>query len=89
MSIYENGPAPKPPKKRTTIPPQKANTKEILNNQDLTLIVQQIKNGPKTAKELLYDTEKNIIGVIQRNDDPYFFDNKQVKELEKLIKGEK
>ena len=82
MSIYENGPKPKA--SRTKTPPQKANPKDIRNDKDLTTLVKQMKGGPKTAKELLYDTDKNIVGVLQRNDTPFFFTQAQVKELKTL-----
>jgi hypothetical protein len=83
MGIYENG--PKPTKvSRSKTPPQKVNPKQIRNNKDLTTLVQQIKGGPKTAKEILYDTDKNIVGVLQRNDTPFFFTQAQIKELQIL-----
>lgn len=81
MSIYENG---SKPRARTKTPPQKADPKKILNDKDLASLVKQIKGGPTSAKEILYDTEKNVVGVLQRNDTPFFFTQKQVKELETL-----
>ena len=81
MSIYENGPKPT---QRTKTPPQKTNPKKILNDKSLTNLVKQIKDGPKTAKEILYDTEKNVVGVLQRNDEPFFLTISQIKELKTL-----
>ena len=84
MSIYENGPKPKA--SRTKMPSQKADPKKILNDKSLTGLVKQIKNGPTTAKEILYDSDKNVVGILQRNDEPFFLDKAQTKELERLIK---
>ena len=86
MSIYENGPRPKN-KNRTKEPPRKADTKKIRNDKTLTNLVNQISGGPTTAKEILYDTDKNIVGILQRNDDPFFLNPAQTKELERLLKG--
>ena len=86
MSIYENGPKTKASKtSRTKTPSQKADPKQILNDKSLTELIKQLNGGPKTAKELLYDSEKNVIGVLQRNDTPFFLTQTQSKELEKLL----
>ena len=82
MGIYENGPKPKA--SRSKMPAQKADPKKIRNDKDLTSLVKQIKNGPKTAKEILYDSDKNVVGILQRNDEPFFLTQAQSKELEKL-----
>ena len=84
MSIYDSGPSPKRNENRNKVPPQKANPKDILNDKDLASLVKQIKGGPTTAKEILFDSDKNVIGVLQRNDTPFFLTTAQVKELEKL-----
>lgn len=84
MSIYDNGPKPRA---RTKTPPQKADAKKIMNDKDLTSLVKQIKGGPTSAKEILYDTDKNVIGVLQRNDTPFFLTQAQAKELQKLQEG--
>jgi len=86
MSIYDSGVSPRN-ENRTKTPPRKANPKEILNDKSLSMLVSSMKNGPKSVKEILYDTEKNVIGVLQQNDTPFFFTDKQVKEFEKLKKG--
>jgi hypothetical protein len=86
MNIYENGISPR---KRTNTPPRKADPKEILNDQSLSALVKMIKNGPTTAKEVLYDTDKNIIGVLQRDNTPFFFTDKQSKDFTKIYKGKK
>lgn len=86
MSIYENGPKPKKVgAKRTNIPPQKVDPKEILNDSKLTDLVRRIPGGPDTAKEILYDVDKNIVGVLQRNNEPFILTKEQSKELEKLL----
>lgn len=90
MSIYENSgstSAPKAKPKRqpkSTSAPQAAKPKSIRNDKDLTALVKQIKHGPKSAKELLYDTSKEVIGVLQRDDEPFFFTDAQVKEFKQL-----
>jgi len=83
MSIYENGPKPKA--SRTKMPPQKADPQKITTKRDLSDLVKQLKNGPTSAKEILYDSDKNIVGILQRNDVPFFLDKPQTKELEKLL----
>ena len=85
MSIYENGPKPKASASRKNkLPSQKADTKQIVNDKDLTALVKQIKKGPQSAKELLYDSEKNVVGVLQRNGVPFFLSQSQIKELQQL-----
>jgi len=94
MNIYENSkPSSSSAKKyenpikstsRNNVPPQQVVPKKILNDQDLTSLVKKIKNGPSSAKEILYDSEKKIIGVLQRNDTPFFFSPQQIEELRKL-----
>jgi hypothetical protein len=83
MSIYESSSTTK---KRTNSEISKS-SKEIRNNKDLTSIVKQMKNGPKTAKEVLFDHVGNTIGVLQRNNEPYFFSQTEVKEFIKIQKG--
>jgi hypothetical protein len=86
MSIYDNSFTPKE-RVRTNKPSQKVDTKKILNDKDLTSVVKRMKNGPKTAKEIIYDIDGNVVGILQRSGEPYLFDDKQVKEFLKL-KGE-
>jgi len=84
MSIYDNG--IKESVKKNRMPSQKVDTKKILNNSGLSEIVKQIKNGPKTAREILFDTDDNPIGVLQRDYSPFFFNKQQLKEFLELTK---
>ena len=83
MSIYENGFNEGAPSKSKR-PSQKVDVKKIRNDKDLTSLVKQMKKGPKTAKELLYDTDENIVGVLQRNNEPYLFTEYEVAEFIKI-----
>ena len=95
MSIYENGPSPKSGRGeiknplKGNLPPQKVDPKHIMNNRDLTKLVKLMKKGPKTAKEILYDHKKNIVGILQRDDTPFIFTEDQVKEFMRIINGVK
>ena len=66
MSIYNNDFNEASPSKGNK-PSQKVDTTKIRNDKDLASLVKQMKRGPKTAKEILYDTEENIVGILQRN----------------------
>jgi len=84
MSIYENGVKSKA-SPRTKMPSQKADTKQILNDKNLSKLVKQIKNGPKSAKEIIYDADKNILGVLQQNNEPFMFDKKQLDTFNDIV----
>ena len=79
MSIFENV-----PRKRTKMPSQKTDPKQILNDKSLTDIVKGIKGGPSSAKEIVYDSDKNILGVLQNSGEPFIFDSKQLAQFTKL-----
>jgi len=83
MSIYDSGPSLS---KRGNVPPQSANPKQILIKEDISELVKQIKGAPSTVKELLYDVDKNLIGVIDGQGNPFFFNASQEKEMKKLLK---
>ncbi len=80
MSIYESGAKPTRTPKQTTVP-QKVETGDILNSKSLTEIVKGMKNGPKTAKELIFDSKKNLIGILQRDGEPFFLTQAQIQEI--------
>ena len=81
MSIYENS---KGASNKKSSHPQAAKTKNIRNDKDLTALVKQMKKGPKTAKEILFDSDKSILGVLQRDGEPYMFSDAELKEFLKL-----
>ena len=90
MSIYENRDTDtKATKRANKGSSDKVNPNKILNDKDLTKVVLQMKStkGLKTAKEILYDTEENIVGILQRNNDVYLFDEKEQKEFIDLHKS--
>ena len=83
MSIYENSFETKAKKRGNKGSSDKVDPSKILNDKDLTNVVKQMKSskGLKTAKEILYDTEENVVGILQRNNDPYLFSDKEQKEF--------
>jgi len=62
-----------------------ADTKAIRNDKDLTSTVKEFDRSIGGAKEILYDHEKNIIGILLRSGEPYFFSEKQSKDFTKFI----
>lgn len=90
MSIYENGYDTTKSQKRQSNkgPNLKVDTKKINNDKGLTEIVKQMKTakGLKTAKEIIYDYNENIVGILQRDNTPYLFDDKELAEFIKLSK---
>ncbi len=88
MSIYENRET-KYQKRDKGNPSQKVDPSKILNDKELTKMVIQMKTakGLKTAKEILYDTDENIVGILQRNNSPYLFSDKEEKEFMEIYKG--
>lgn len=83
MSIYDNGGS----NPRAKGPSQKVDVSKILNDKNLTKMVQQMKRGPKTAKEVLYDTDENIVGILQRDNSPYLFSDAEQQDFIKIYKG--
>ncbi len=81
MSIYDNATS-SVREKRTS--KEATSPKKILNDKSLKDIVKQMKSGPKTAKEVLYDHEGNVIGILQRNDTPHFFSSNELKDFLKI-----
>jgi len=82
MSIYDNMVGETRKVQKSSTPP-----KDIKNSKNLTDIVKQMKSGPKTAKEVLFDHDGNVIGILQRNDEPYFLSPSEKKEFLKLAEG--
>lgn len=62
-----------------------ADTNNIRNNKDLTSIVKSFDKSLGATKEILYDHDKNIIGLLLRSGEPHFFTEKQSKEFAKFI----
>ena len=91
MSIYENSTDIKTKATKRDNkgePSQKVDPKKILNDKSLSDLVKQMKStkGLNTAKEVLYDSEENIVGILQRNNSPYLFNEKEQKEFLSLYK---
>jgi len=80
MSIYGNSPINEKGSKATPVG-------DIRNSKELQSVVKLMKKGPSTAKEILFDHDDNVIGILQRNDTPYFFTKEQQKEFLKIIEG--
>jgi len=78
MSIYESSVNEKS---------RASSVKDIRNNKDLTSLVKQMRTGPKTAKEILFDHDDNVIGILQRNDTPYFFSSSEHKDFLSLAEA--
>ena len=89
MSIYDNGFGSTKSQRRAKqgAPSQKVDTSKILNDKELTGLVNKMKKGPKTAKEILYDSDENIVGILQRDNLPYLFSDSEAKEFIKIYKG--
>lgn len=86
MSIYENSGndvKTKAKKRANRGNSTKVDTSKILNDKALTLLVKEMKStkGLKTAKEILFDTNENIVGILQRDNSPYLFSSKELKEF--------
>ena len=88
MSIYDNGfSTTKSQRRARSGNPTKVDVSKVLNDKDLTeLIKKVIPKFKSSAKELLYDTDGDIIGFLTRKDTPYFFTDKEQKEFLKHIK---
>ena len=82
MSIYDNNFNEEAPSKSKK-PSQKVDVTKIRNDKDLTSLVKQMKTAKKlkTGKEILYDTDGDIVGILQRNNDVYLFSMKEQEEF--------
>jgi len=85
MGIYDNTPI-----KSSTLAQKKSNTthkkSKVIGSKKLKDLVKLMKNGPKSAKEILYDSGEHYVGILMQNDEPYLFDEKQIKEFTNLVK---
>ncbi|MCK5536495.1 MAG: hypothetical protein KAI79_06690 [Bacteroidales bacterium] len=77
MSIY-NSPSP-----RTSQYNSSQSPKDILNDKDINSLIKKIKPS-LSAKEILYDYNKELIGVLRRNNKPYFFNEEERKKFVRL-----
>lgn len=101
MSIYDNGnigskkvdekrKAPKRDTKprntaKTSNQTKSANVKNIRNDKDLTAQVKEFDPKIGAVKEIIYDHDKKIIGLLKRSGDPHFFSEKESKDFTKHI----
>ena len=63
--------------------------KKLLGDRNLKKVVKKMKDGPKSAKQILYDFNENIVGILQQNDEPFIFSEPQIKEFVELLKDSK
>lgn len=96
MSIYGNGIITKKSviEKKETTPKEKlrpshknseqtkaASTKDIRNDKDLTALVKEFDSSIGGVKEIIFDHNKSIIGLLKRSGEPHFFSEKESKEF--------
>ncbi len=72
---------------KTSNQTKSADTKGIRNNKDLTSTVKDFDKSIGGVKEILYDHNKNIIGLLLRTGEPHFFAEKQSKDFTKHLQG--
>ena len=88
MSIYDNITETKATKRKSGGNQQKVDPSKILNDKNLTEIVKDtIPNFKTSAKEVLYDMDGDIVGVLQKDGNPYLFDDTEVKHFKTKFKG--
>lgn len=72
-------------KRNTSNQTKSANVKLIRNDKELTSIVKEFDKKIGAVKEVLYDHNKEIIGLLLRSGEPHFFSESESKRFLKFL----